>query len=99
MYLDNYIGEIKRLCEKHKVRYLHVFGSVLTSDFSDNSDVDFIIDLKPTDPIEYAENYFEFKFHLEELLNRPIDLLEHRGLKNRYLIESLNRTKQVLYEA
>ena len=99
MYLDNYINDIKHLCEKHKVRYLYVFGSVLTSNFSDDSDVDFIIDLKPTDPIEYAENYFEFKFQLEDLLNRPIDLLEHRGLKNRYLIENLNRTKKVIYEA
>ena len=99
MYLDNYIDEIKRLCEKHKVKYLIVFGSVLTRDFSDKSDIDFVVDIKSTDPIDYAENYFGLKFQLEDLLNRPVDLLEQKGLKNSYLIEKINKTKKVIYEA
>ena len=99
MYLDNYINQIKNLCLKHKVKYLFVFGSVLTENFTDNSDIDLIIDINTNDPIDYAENYFSFKFKLEDLLKRKIDLLEQKALKNKYLIENIDRTKRIIYAA
>lgn len=99
MYLDNHINDIIQLCKNYRVKYLYAFGSVLRSDFSDNSDIDFIVDLFSTDPIEYAENYYELKFKLQDLLNRPIDLLEERALKNPYLKENINHSKSVIYEA
>ena len=42
MYLDNYIDQIKALCTENKVRRLFVFGSVLTDQFNESSDVDFV---------------------------------------------------------
>ena len=99
MYLDNYLYQIKSLCKKHKVRNLFVFGSVLTENFTNNSDIDLIIDININDPIEYAENYFNFKFTLEDLLNRKIDLLEQKALKNKYFIENIDKTKKVIYAA
>ena len=99
MYLDNYLNQIKGLCKKHKVRNLFVFGSVLTENFTNNSDIDLIIDININDPIEYAENYFNFKFTLEDLLNRKIDLLEQKALKNKYFIENIDKTKKVIYAA
>ncbi len=98
MYINEYIPQIKRLCENHQVRFLYVFGSVLTGDFTDESDLDFIVDFQPEDPIEYAENYFEFKFKLENLLSRPVDLLEYRGLKNQRLLKRIDESKKVIYE-
>ena len=99
MYLDSYIDEINMLCANHKVRRLFAFGSVLNSEFHIDSDVDLVVDFNTTDPFEYAENYFGLKFALQELLNRQIDLLEQKALKNKYLVESINNTKKVLYEA
>ncbi len=99
MYLDNYLNQIIGLCKKHKVRNLFVFGSVLTENFTNNSDIDLIIDININDPIEYAENYFNFKFTLEDLLNRKIDLLEQKALKNKYFIENIDKTKKVIYAA
>jgi len=99
MYLDSYIKEISVLCENHKVRQLFAFGSVLNSEFTKDSDVDFVVDFSTSDPIEYAENYFALKFALQDLLNRQIDLLEQKALKNKYLAESINHSKKVLYEA
>ena len=99
MYLDNYLNQIKGLCKKHKVRNLFVFGSVLTENFTNNSDIDLIIDININDPIEYAENYFNFKFTLEDLLNRKIDLLEQKAIKNKYFIENIDKTKKVIYAA
>ena len=99
MYLDSYIKDINMLCANHKVRQLFAFGSVLNSEFTKDSDVDLVVDFNTSDPIEYAENYFALKFALQELLNRQIDLLEQKALKNKYLVESINNTKKVLYEA
>ena len=99
MYLDSHIDEINMLCANHKVRQLFAFGSVLNSEFHIDSDVDLVVDFNTTDPFEYAENYFGLKFALQELLNRQIDLLEQKALKNKYLVESINHSKKVLYEA
>ena len=51
------------------------------------------------DPIDYAENYFALKFSLEELLKRPIDLLEQKAIQNKYLLQSINKSKRLIYEA
>ena len=99
MYLDSYIDEINMLCENHKVRQLFAFGSVLNAEFTKDSDVDLVVDFNTLDPIEYAENYFGLKFALEDLLNRQIDLLEQKALRNKYLAISINKSKKLLYEA
>ena len=99
MYLDTYINQIKGLCYNHKVKHLFVFGSVLTDKFSDKSDIDLLVDINSDDPIEYAENYFDLKFGLEKILNRPIDLLEERALKNTFLKTSIDNSKQMIYGA
>ena len=99
MYLDIYTDQINRLCESHKVRHLFAFGSVLNDEFNKESDVDLVVDFNTNDPIDYAENYFSLKFSLEDLLKRPIDLLEHKAIKNRYLVNSINLSKKLLYEA
>ena len=99
MNIDDYINDINDLCKMHKVRTLFVFGSVITEKFKSDSDIDFIVDINSNDPIDYAENYFELKFKLQDLFQKPIDLLEHKGIKNSHLIQSINNSKRILYEA
>ena len=41
--INNNISKIKELCEKFKVNKLYAFGSVLTSRFNDESDVDILV--------------------------------------------------------
>jgi predicted nucleotidyltransferase len=99
MYLETYTEQIRKLFSNHKVKNLYVFGSVTTEDFSELSDIDFIVDFDINDPLDYADNYFSLKFALEDLLKKPIDLLEQKGLKNSYIIKSINNSKQLIYEA
>jgi len=99
MYLDPFKNQIIKLCKKHKVKHLFAFGSVLTSKFSDKSDVDLLVDINSKDPIKYAENYFDLKFQLEDLLKRKIDLLEERGIRNPYLKENIDNSKLLIYGA
>lgn len=99
MYLDKYISDINGLCKEHNVKSLYVFGSVLTDDFGPDSDIDFLVDIFSSNPLDYAENYFELKFKLQDLFNKPIDLLEQKGIKNSHLIKNINNSKVKIYEA
>jgi predicted nucleotidyltransferase len=95
--LDKHIIDIRKLCSDHKVRQLYAFGSVLTTKFNNESDVDLVVDFDPIDVALYADNYFDFKFSLQNILNRPIDLLEDKAIKNPYFRQTLNQQRQLIY--
>jgi len=97
MFLEIFKEEISALCQQNKVKNLYVFGSVLTDRFTDSSDIDLIVDIDSNDPLDYADNYFNLKFALEDLLNRQIDLLENKAIRNPYLRESIDNSKTLLY--
>jgi predicted nucleotidyltransferase len=97
--IDKYKSDIRTLCSKHKVRAFYVFGSALTSNFNDTSDLDFIVDFEPQNMDHYAENYFNLKFALEDTLKRKIDLLEEKAIKNPYFKKSIENQRQLLYGA
>ncbi len=95
--LTAYKNEINALCANHKVKSLYAFGSVLTPQFSKRSDIDLIVDFDEIDVNNYADNYFDFKFSLQEIFNRPVDLLEAQAIKNPYFKQVVNQTKQLVY--
>ena len=95
--LNQHINQIRKLCELNKVRALFAFGSVTTNKFRSDSDIDLVVDIDDNDPISYADKYFNLKFQLEEILNRQIDLLEYKAIRNRFLRDQIDRTKVQLY--
>jgi len=97
MYLDNFKNDITILCLKNKVKSLYVFGSVLTDKFNDKSDIDMVVDIDSTDPFDYADNYFNLKFSLQDLFRRPIDLLENKAIKNPYIRQNIDHSKSLIY--
>jgi predicted nucleotidyltransferase len=95
--LETYKDQIQRLCKNHRVKTLYSFGSVNTQKFTSDSDVDLMVDFAINDPIEYTDNYFDLKFELERILNRSIDLLENKAIKNPFLRENIDRSKVLIY--
>lgn len=93
------LQRILDLCRKHKVRKLFAFGSILTDRFNDKSDVDLLVDFEEIDhnTFDYVTNYFDLRDALESIFNRKVDLIEEKGLRNKYLIASINQTKQLIY--
>ena len=63
----------------------------------DTFDIDFIVDFSGVDLFDYADNYFDLKSSLENLLNRDIDLLEEQAISNPYLRQSIDSSKQLVY--
>ena len=97
MYIDSYKNALTRLCAQNRVRSLYVFGSVLTSRFDNDSDIDLIVDIDSANPIEYADCYFNLKFALQDLFNRSVDLLENKAIRNNYLRQEIDNSKQLIY--
>lgn len=95
--LLSHTKDISKLCEIHKVKSLYAFGSVLTDKFDANSDIDLIVEFSNVSLEDYADNYFDLKFSLEEILNRPIDLLEEKAIKNPYFKQAVNQKRQLVY--
>ena len=97
--VEQHKAQIELLCRKHGVKKLYVFGSVLSSNFSPSSDVDLLVDFDKIELSKYADNYFEFKFALEETLHRPVDLLEEKSIRNPFLKQSIEANRYLLYAA
>jgi predicted nucleotidyltransferase len=95
--VDKNIEAIKDLCLKYNVMNLCVFGSVLTDKFKKSSDVDFIVNFSDVSLYNYADNYFDFKKSLENVLKRNVDLLEDKAISNPYLRLSIDSSKRIIY--
>jgi uncharacterized protein len=95
--LDRYSSDIHQLCASHKVRSLYAFGSVLTEKFNNNSDIDLIVDFDPIDVSVYADNYFNFKFSLQDIFHRSVDLLEEKALRNPYFAQAISQNRKLIY--
>lgn len=95
--LETYTADIIKLCKTYKVKNLYAFGSVLTDGFNQESDIDLIVEFLNIEVEDYADNYFDFKFSLQDILKRPVDLLEEKAIKNPYLRQSVNKQKQLVY--
>jgi uncharacterized protein len=94
---DKHIVKIRSLCKKHKVKDLYLFGSLLTENYSIDSDVDFLVEFEGVDLLEYFDNYMDFKESLERLLKRQIDLVENKAIKNPIFRSSIDRSKRLIY--
>ncbi len=91
------MNRIVALCKKYKVNRLFVFGSVLTDKFNGESDVDMIVDFKKEEVGDYFDNYFDFKYSLQDLFGRDVDLIEEQSIKNPYFKSNVESTRQLIY--
>ncbi len=98
--LENKRDDLKNICQKLKIKRLYVFGSIVSDKFNEESDIDFLISFADSLTIEeYTDNYFSLHYQLRAIFNREIDIITERSLSNPYFIESINETKELIYEA
>lgn len=91
-------AEIAALCQRYRVRRLALFGSILRPDFDpQSSDIDLVVEFDSPDDGSPAHQYFDFKAALEQLLGRPVDLVELSAMPDSRLRRVIERTQQPLY--
>jgi predicted nucleotidyltransferase len=98
--IEEHRKELSRLCARHRVRRLEVFGSAATGRFDpESSDLDFLVELEPGSPGELADRYLGLLTGLEKLFERPIDLLMPAAVKNPYFLRQIETSRTLLYAA
>lgn len=89
---------LKPIFQLHKVEKAYLFGSVTTSNFSSQSDIDLLITFQENiDPLERGDLWWSLYDTLRVHFDREIDLITESSLKNPYFIEEVNNTKQLIY--
>ncbi|MEI8205207.1 MAG: nucleotidyltransferase domain-containing protein [Bacteroidota bacterium] len=87
------------LCQTHKVKYLYAFGSSVTDKFDDvKSDIDLIVEIDDSDPIERGEKLMSLWDTFEVFFHRKVDLLTDTSIRNPYLRKSIDATKILIYD-
>ena len=96
--IENNKSKIIELCEKHNVKNLYAFGSVVKDRLVDESDIDVLVQFNEIDLESYFDNYMDLKEQLEELFNRRVDLVENQAIRNPIFRKVVDREKQLIYE-
>ena len=90
-------NEIDRICRKYDVKKLSIFGSALSDQFGEDSDIDFLLEL--TTHKGGIKKYMNIKFELEALFTRPVDLVMPKALTNQRIKKYIFSNTKNIYEA
>jgi uncharacterized protein len=99
--VEEKLAPLRMLCAKYGVRRLELIGSASRgSDFIDlSSDVDFVVEFGPLPEGSRADSYFGLLEDLQELLERPVDLVVRGAIRNPYFAEAVEAESELLYAA
>lgn len=87
-------GRLAEFCRRNRIRDLSVFGSVLRDDFTDTSDLDFLVSFLPEAQVGFLA-LSRMQRELQELVGRPVDLVPKRGLKPAISDQVVDSAQQV----
>ena len=91
--------QLQQLCEKYNVKELYLFGSATTDDFSDDSDLDFMVKFNRRGFEGAFDQFIDFKQELEQIYGRSVDLYHLKKFRNAIFQEEVERSKELLYAA
>jgi predicted nucleotidyltransferase len=92
-------NDLAGLCRLFNVERLDLFGSAATGSFQPaSSDLDFIVRFSAPLAGSYLDRYLDFAEALEQLFQRPVDLLTERAIRNPIFRRSVEATRQPVYE-
>ena len=83
-YLSTIQEKLRRvksqLTEKYHINSIGLFGSIIRTDFTPESDIDIVVDFSQPIGIEFIDLANE----LEKLLGRKVDLVSRAGIRPQY---------------
>jgi len=93
--IEKYRKDIVNACHEFSLRRLDLVGSASREDFGEESDVDFLVTFEGDTRLFHRD--FGLKERLEEIFRRPVDLIEERAVRNRYVRSALLRDRVKIY--
>ncbi len=92
------LAQVSELCRLHGVARLDLFGSAASGNFDpEHSDLDFVVEFKSSPDLSIADQYFGLLEGLERLFRCRVDLVMSRALRNRFMLRSIEATRERLY--
>ena len=88
---------IREFCQRHHIRWLALFGSVLRPDFRPESDVDMLVEFEQ-EHVPGLIGLLQMQDELAALTGRSVDLLTPRFLHRQIRQRVLNEAR-VIYDA
>ncbi len=98
--LQEKMPNLFELFRKYKLKNVYFFGSAITDNFGEKSDLDILINFKPeiNDPLEKGKLMWDLQFAIEDELHRSVDIFQESTPKNPFFKKELNQTKLLVYE-
>ena len=97
-HLNTYKSKLDEIFKNHALKKVYLFGSSLTSEFDEQSDLDFLINFDDNiDATKRGELIWSLHDQLRDLFKREIDLVNEKYLKNPYLITEIEKTRKLIY--
>jgi hypothetical protein len=94
--IDLPMNEIRAFCQRHGIRKLALFGSVLRDDFRLDSDVDVLVEFRPGQKASLFD-MAALELELTALIGRKVDLRTSAELSRHFRQDVLD-TAHTLYE-
>ncbi len=85
-------------CQKRKISELSFFGSVLRDDFTQDSDIDILVEFFSNSGWSLYE-WIDMQQELETMFNRKVDLVSKKGIRNPYRRKAILSDREVFYAA
>lgn len=95
--IDKYRKDVEAICRELSLVRLDIVGSASRSDFAPDSDVDVLVTFAEGDHL--FRRYFELKEKLEQVFERPVDVIEERAIRNPYVKTMLGKDRVRIYGA
>jgi uncharacterized protein len=88
--------QIFAFCRRNPIQKLSLFGSVLRDDFTEKSDVDFLVEFEPNARIGLFE-LIGMQFELRDVIGREADLRTPKDLHERFRQKVVDQA-ELIYE-
>ena len=98
-FINHRLGKITEICKNYRINAAYVFGSVLTDKFSNESDIDLVVDFERNDFHGSFGQFMDFKTDMEGLLQRRVDLISRKRIRNEILRNEIDSSKVLIYAA
>ncbi len=91
-------SKIEQFCLRWRIVELAIFGSALTDEFADESDVDILVSFAPNATCSLLD-WVDMTDELKAMFGRPVDLVEKEGLRNPFRRRAILSSAEVVYDA
>ncbi|MFQ5770600.1 MAG: nucleotidyltransferase family protein [bacterium] len=92
---QNIVASISNYFEDKPVKKVYIFGSQITDQANEDSDIDILVELDYSQPI--GLKFLKMRHELQDILNKKVDLISDKAV-SKYIRPIIDDNKYLIYE-